>query len=72
MWGAESGMCAACQAAGEAAATAPAVALLGNPSDGWVVVGPYPTWDDAAEAHPGPDTWIMPLRPARVALVPTK
>lgn len=40
----------------------PAVALLGNPSEGWAVVGPYGTRDDAAEAHPGPDTWIMPLR----------
>ena len=40
-----------------------AVLLVGNPSQGWTVVGPFDTWDDAAEAsyHYHQTTWVMEL-----------
>ena len=40
------------------------VCLHGNLSDGFIVTGPYPTFDSAAELNPGPDVWIMELSPS--------
>ena len=37
------------------------VALVGNISEGFKVVGPFPDFDTAAEEFPGPDVWIMGL-----------
>ena len=34
--------------------------LDGNLTEGFKAYGPYSTYDDAAEAHPG-DTWIMEI-----------
>ena len=38
------------------------VAMVGNLSEGFEVFGPYQSFDDAAEAHPGSDVWIMPMQ----------
>lgn len=40
------------------------VALVGNLSEGFVVIGPFESFDDAAEAVTGRDSWIMTLRNA--------
>jgi hypothetical protein len=42
-----------------------AVAIVGNLSDGFVVFGPYPTWDDASDSHDGPGVWIATLKPPK-------
>lgn len=42
----------------------PAVIVAGNPSDGFQIIGPFTTWDDAtewAEANLNTETWIMEL-----------
>lgn len=38
-----------------------AVAVCGNFTEGYSIVGPYPSWDIAAIMHPGPDVWIATL-----------
>lgn len=37
------------------------VALVGNPTEGYKVIGPFDSFDDAAKACPGADVWIMSL-----------
>lgn len=40
-----------------------AVAMVGNPSDGYTAVGPYDDFDAAANAHEGDECWVMTLIP---------
>ena len=40
------------------------VAIVGNLSEGFTVVGPYADLDAAARAHPGWGEWIMPVQSA--------
>jgi hypothetical protein len=37
------------------------VAICGNLTEGFCVVGPYADFDDAALAHDGSDVWITDL-----------
>ena len=37
----------------------PCVALVGNLSEGYTAYGPYADFEEAADAHPGPDVWIV-------------
>jgi hypothetical protein len=39
------------------------VFLAGTLGDGFAVIGPYPSWDEAFEAHDGEDGWFMTLHP---------
>ena len=40
-----------------------AVAIIGNLSDGFQVAGPFDSWDEAAAAADGFDSWITELHP---------
>lgn len=42
-----------------------AVALVGNLADGFRAFGPYESFDAAANAHDGEESWIVTLEPAR-------
>lgn len=42
----------------------PHVALVGNFTEGFRIIGPYTSFDEAAAAHPGPDVWISTLERA--------
>jgi hypothetical protein len=39
------------------------VALCGNLSEGFIVRGPYGSFDDAADAHTDQECWIMEMKP---------
>lgn len=39
------------------------VFLKGNVSDGFCVIGPYPSWDTAFQAHETEEGWFMTLHP---------
>lgn len=43
----------------------PAVILNGNPSDGYTIVGPFPSWEEAANYDDrvlGGGNWVMNLK----------
>jgi hypothetical protein len=37
------------------------VVLVGNLSDGFKALGPFNSFEEACEACPGPDVWVMRL-----------
>lgn len=41
------------------------VFVRGNLSEGYTVVGPYPSMDEAADAHDLEEGWLMTLQPPK-------